>query len=194
MWRPEPTQKNGAKPKSLMSRKQIVTFMKNFNLLLLAIFLSSAFLFSSCNNLSRGKAKKIVLSKIEKDGLYINLAHQRNGRISKSRNYASEQSLNKLIDKGYVTLDNDNEHITLANKVRPYTKTKGIDPYHQITYIYVANFKDINITGIKGNDNHKRVEYQEIFELNALGKEINWHGGLFRNQHIDLQKYDDGWR
>ena len=168
--------------------------MKNFNILVLAIFLSSAFLFSSCgNNLSRGKAKKIVLSKVNRDDLKITFyVSTFNGRIKKEQKHTRKGNLNELIEKGYVTLDNDNQHITLTDKVMPYTQI--INRMGQEVHISVANFKDIKITGMKGNDNHKRVEYQELYELNALGKEINWHGDLVWNQHTDLQKYDDGWR
>ncbi|MBS4060988.1 MAG: hypothetical protein KG029_11370 [Bacteroidetes bacterium] len=167
--------------------------MKNFNLLVLAIFLSSAFLFSSCNNLSREKAKKIVLSKIKKDDRVI-IFHvsMSRGRIEKVTINTGRENLTKLIEKGYVTLDNDNYHITLTDKVKPYTQI--INRMGQEVHISVANFKDINITGIQGNDNYKKVEYEVIYELNALGKEINYAENIIWNDDMDLQKYDDGWR
>lgn len=167
--------------------------MRSLNVLVLAIFLCSAFLFSSCNNLSRGKAKKIVLSKIKKEDIQITFyVSTFNGRIQKEQKFTRKGNLNELIDMGYVTLDNDNLHITLTEKVKPYTQI--INRMGQEVHISVANFKDIKITGIQGNDNHKRVEYEEIYELNALGKEINYNDKIVFNSSINLQKYDDGWR
>lgn len=185
--------KNGAKPKSLKSRKQIYIIMKSFNILVLATFLCSAFLFSSCNNLSRGKAKKIVLSKIKKDDLHISFYFSSfYGGIQKEQSFTSKGNLNELIERGYVTLDDDNRHITLTDKVMPFTTVER-NSYGYV-HISVASFKDIKITGIKGNDNLKRVEYQKIYELNALGKEINYNDKIVIKNHTDLQKYDDVWR
>jgi len=168
--------------------------MKSFNVLILAIFFGSAFLFFSCNNLSRGKAKKVILSKIKKDDLAIKFdIGYYTGRIEKKQKTTRKGNLNELIEKGYVTLDEDNKHISLTNKISPFTSRINMTGGATLK-ISVAKFKDIKVTGIRGGDNNASVEYQKIYELNSLGKEINYNENLVFNESMSLHKYDDGWR
>jgi len=180
--------------------------MKSFNFILLVIFFSSAFLFSSCNNLSRGKAKKLVLSKIDKDDLVIQFnVEYTTGRIIKEPRFGQGVNLNNLINKGYLKLDEDNRHVILTDKVLPFSKK--INNMGREIWISVANFKDVNITGIQGSDKLKKVEYEKIYKLNALGQEINFNanssyskryknsdGDIVYNGSKQFEKYDDGWR
>jgi hypothetical protein len=181
--------------------------MKSFYVLLFCVFLSSAFLFSSCNNLSRGKAKKLVLSNIKTDDLVIQFETDfTTGRIRKEPRFGEGVNLDNLINEGYLKLDGDKNHVILTDKVLPFTQKLNVMGTLEI-WISVANFSDVKITGIIGNDKFKKVEYKKIFKLNSLGQEINYNtssafnslhkdnnGDIFYNTSTKLTKYDDGWR
>ena len=182
--------------------------MKNLNYFLLFFFLISVLLLSSCNDLSRSRAKKLVLSNTKSKDLVIQFnVEYTTGRIIKEPRFGEVVNLNNLINKGYLKLDEDNRHVILTDKVVPFTKHEGNSTMGREIWISVANFKDVIITGIKGNDKYKKVEYKKIYKLNALGQEINFNesssysnrykdnnGDIIYDSEMRFEKYDDGWR
>ena len=164
----------------------------HFSVIILFVFVSS--LFCSCGNLSRSKAKNLILKQLNsdqskpiwnRDSEIVLDFPTYFGRIETS--FPFKQETNMLVKKGYITLYGSN-NFSLNPKIRPYvTINRGC-------YISIGTAKDINITGISGEDNYREVVYDIIFTLNPLGEDISYSRGLTRQKSIRFRKFDDGWR
>lgn len=173
------------------------------------LFLSFIFL-EGCSGLSRGKAKDDILSNIKERNISILIPYTNDYcrelacgvYVPGSFGFTPEgqQYLNKLISLGYLEKESRNGIVNFAyGKYDIVVPTQKITPFssykiYRGLYVNVAELGDIDITGITGSDNSKNVEYNEIFNLTTLGKEIGYTGNLVYKNHSYFTKYDDGWR
>lgn len=146
----------------------------------------------SCGDLSRTKAKNMILNKLENGDKigktkYINFINH-HGLLSVFGNSALDPYADILLKKGYITTTEYKTEFELTPKGKPYIS------YDFWARLEIATLKDINILGIKGDSNHKSVEFDIIYTLNSLGEDISYSGSLTTNTTLFFSKYDDGWR
>jgi hypothetical protein len=161
---------------------------------MIAIIISIAL--TGCNDLSRSKAKRIALERINSNNhlkyLTINYTAERRGiHVS-----GSELEQAKLLEQaGYVSItynSRDRYYYDFMNplpKIEPFIYLEGYN-----ARIIVATLKDINITGLTGSDNYKKVEYEINYSLTEVGQLLSYSERLSFKNNMDLTKYDDGWR
>jgi len=166
----------------------------HFSVIILFVFVSS--LFCSCGNLSRSNAKNLILKQLHSDQskpiwnresvLFLDFdVNSFTGKIRLGSQQKREVEL--LLKEGYITLVN-NTNFDLNSKVKPFIT------FNNGCYIIFATMKDVNITGITGDDKYKEVQYEIIYTLNSLGEDISYSRGLTRQKSIRFRKFDDGWR
>jgi len=169
--------------------------MKTKNrLFVIILFVVSSCLLCSCGNLSRSKAKNLILQQLNSDqskpiwtreSLIVLDFPTYFGRIETSSPFKQETEM--LVNKGYITMSGRNVFV-LNPRIKPYvTMDTGCN-------ITIGNAKDVNITGISGDGNYREVVYDIIYTLNPLGEDISYSRGLSRQKSIRFRKYDDGWR
>ena len=149
---------------------------------------------TGCNELSRSKAKKVVLERINSDNHLKNLfisyiAYNQGIQVS-----GSELEQAKLLEQaGYVTITYNSpvryDMMYPLPKIEPYLFIEGYN-----ARLIVATLNDINITGISGSDNYKKVEYICFYSITEVGQLLSYQGNLSFTSSMSLKKYDDGWR
>jgi len=158
------------------------------------LFVITSCILCSCGNLSRSKAKNLILQQLNSDqskpiwtreSLIVLDFPRHFGRIETS--FPFKQETEMLVNKGYITMTGRNVFV-LNPKIKPYvTMDTGCN-------ITIGNARDVIITGITGDSKYKEVQYQIVYILNPLGEDISYSRGLTRQKSIRLRKYDDGWR
>lgn len=166
------------------------------------ILLLISLCFIGCSDLSRGKAKDLILERMnnaapenyKKDERNLTITLKVDPSCGLLRKDEDEphylEAVDMLAKRGYIT--NNNNNITLHDIIRPYIKTRK--SLLQYIDIKIGELDEINITGISGSDTYKTVNYIKIYSLNNLGKEISYSGTLSITGRTIFEKYDDGWR
>ena len=156
--------------------------------------ISLSIILSGCGNLTRNKAKTIIIEKMKSDKYCKSIVltydiSPFNGKIEGGYDLETDKLLEK---SGYITIDSNNYNITLLPKIQPFVYIdSGIT---SAVWISVATLSNVEITGISGEDNYRRVEYIRYYSLNEVGRAISYSKDLTFEGSISFTKYDDGWR
>ncbi len=167
-------------------------------LLLLIIVVS----YSCSNDLSRDNARKIILSNLEPDHQSLNILfwkHSANflpgGYGFTAHRYIDKNAELTLINNGFITDigPGRSTYYHLSNRLMKH-KTDDPSSHRNITVFEVAKFYDVEVTGIAGENNVRRVECVLIYKPNEVGKVMLNDNDLRKHKSFAFQKYDDGWR
>jgi hypothetical protein len=166
------------------------------------ILLSFSLCAIGCSDLSRGKAKDIILDKKDANWYLITMSASLNsglGGYDISCNEISSENNNsfkqKLVDAGYLDYKLSYfglKYFDLTNKILPFKISEQFQG--GLYYFKLAEIEDVNITGISGSDNYKEVEFTISYKPNDMGKLVLESSSLNKNKALTFKKFDDGWR
>jgi len=155
------------------------------------IFVFISFCFISCSDLSRGKAKDILLGDNRFNKPNSLPLEQKFGGYGFGL-YSDRNMEQKLMSNDFIRLKLEYfglAYYDLTPKCRPYIYNEN-----GIEYLKLADVDDIDITGISGNDSYKTVEFTIIYKPNEVGKIALRPDQLNVHRSASFTKYDDGWR
>lgn len=168
---------------------------KKLNLIL---FIMAIFTIISCSvgDLSRNKAHELIVPIVSHETLLISVETETDHFEWEvpCRELERYTSIDRLVQKGYISL-RDKQYVgkmaVFTQKLKPYV----LDPNRSWGIrIIVGTMSDIKITGISGDDTRKIVDFEILYTLNELGKDISYNQALSKQRSIIFKKYDDGWR
>lgn len=173
--------------------------MKSFDNFFIILLFSVSSL-SCSGDLSRSKASNIILKDIKASEKTIEIILQRQhdlgyhlgSRFSWNQKSVEQQLMNHefiRFRQWYAGL----RYFDYTDKIIRHVINERSDPPN-FYWIKIAELKDVEITGILGEKNHRRVECVLIYEPNEIGKIILDDSSLREKKTLKFSKYDDGWR
>jgi hypothetical protein len=170
---------------------------KAFTTSVFALLIVSLFFLSSCSsNLSRNKAEKMLLENKEASWhtLTINANYHKNfDAYNFVYNFNWEQFVPKLVENGYLSFNRQYYNVTYYSLSSKFIKYIKDDKGSTKTFL-IAELKDIEITGITGDDTYKSVNYTVTYTANEIGVFVLNSTETTKDRTADFRKYDDGWR
>ncbi len=172
--------------------------MKTYHILLILLFSISSM--SCSSDLSRSSARKIILNDIQTSEKTIDIVLQRQhdlGYHLGSRFLWNQQSAEQqLMDHGFIRFRRLYylvRYFDYTDKIMRHINNERSNPPHYY-WFKIAELKDVEITGILGEKNHRRVECVLIYEPNEIGNILLDESDLRKKKTFNFSKYDDGWR
>ncbi|MGB4577445.1 MAG: hypothetical protein WBI06_11160 [Paludibacter sp.] len=165
--------------------------LKHFLIILVSISLC----FISCSDdLSRRKAKDIILNQKNAGWYTINLSPIYNAGLNSYTFWFNKNYEQKLLENGFIKFEMNYfglDYYSLTDKILQYKITGQSE---NKIWFKLADLYDINITGITGNDTYKHVEFNISYTPTDLGKYVLYTSELTKTGSLTFEKYDDGWR
>ncbi len=175
--------------------------MKTHHIILILLFAIGSM--SCSSDLSRNQARRILLNNKDAEYNTIDFEMVRESHLGYvlsgvTHGQGRIRIEDQLMRHGFIRHDLNYmglRYFTLNDKIMQHVNEKG--RYHNPPRNYhfkTAVLKDIEITGISGGKQHKRVECVFIYERNEIGKLLLDESRLRRNRAFNFSKFDDGWR
>ncbi len=170
------------------------------NIVFLFILSIMSLSYIGCSDLSRGKAKDLILDKKDAKWNSLTLTASLNNGLGGYDIRCSEMSSKdnfqqQLIEAGFIKFKTNYfgiNYYDLTTNILPFKISEQFDG--GFFTFKLADIDDVNITGITGNDVYKNVEFTISYKPNEIGKLVLDPSSLTKQLTLAFKKYDDGWR